>query len=355
MAQPPPWLEGRAPCPPVWRLLLHTARSAPPETTELAGPRHGHYGNAVAPIITVWVVATCSAGLIWCGLVTDSASIHEGHVRGNIMRIHIAALMLCLVTAIAVATPVHAQTQVVPVDAVQYQPGLNMIGGPPDTDFSPALALFAYGSGGYVTPPSKVAAFCAGYWAYFQTQVTITLAPAPTTSSVSCALQAGYNLVSNPFHQDVTLPSGTTAFYWDPTRLAYSAVTAIPVGGAAWVYAPTAEVLVLSIPATVTISELTEPGPYTAHVGDTVQLLLPSATPYSATADPSFLHLFGAGVTGPLSCTGDPSCALSLVNSFWRWQALRPGTTSISATPNCLRSAPPCTLPSQTFVVDILP
>jgi hypothetical protein len=258
-----------------------------------------------------------------------------------------AFLLSCI---LLVALPVAARAQLAP-SAVQYATGFNMVGGPPGTDFSSAYELLTYGADGYTPLSTRQATLCVGYWAFFTrpTQVTI---PASAGGTQSCPLQPGWNLVGNPFQAAAALPAGVTAFYWNPVSSQYMTVTSIPVGGAVWIYSSIATNILLSTPATVIISGLAG-GPYTVHVGDTVELLLPMQPQELATADPLYLHLTGAGVTGPLSCLGS-SCALSLVYSFWKWQALQPGTTLITVTPLCTRAMPPCALASAVIQVTIV-
>ncbi|MDQ2741162.1 MAG: hypothetical protein M3Z66_02535 [Chloroflexota bacterium] len=259
---------------------------------------------------------------------------------------------LVLLGLALLSLPASANAQLA-ASSVPYASGFTMVGGPPGTDFSGALALFAYGPSGYSSPAVKQATLCGGYWAYFSqpTQVTI---PASAGGTQACPLQQGWNLVGNPFQTPAALPAGLTGFYWDTTTNQYTTVTSIPVGGAVWVYTSAPASIMLSTPGTVIISSLTSPGPYTAHVGDIVELLIPAQPGYMASADPVYLQLVGAGVTGPLSCLGN-SCALSLNNNFFKWKAIQAGTTAIAVSPLCLRTVPPCGLPSYAISVTILP
>jgi hypothetical protein len=242
-----------------------------------------------------------------------------------------------------------------------YAAGWNMIGGPAGTDFSTA-PLYAYTSGGYVAASGSKAVVCQGYWAYFTDPTTVTLSASSGGASQSCPLQAGWNLIGNPFAGGALLPAGITAYHWNPDAERYDIVQVIPPGAAVWINVSAAGAILLQFvsettPASseLTISDLTSPGPYRIHVGDTVKLLLASAIGYTANTNAAFLHLESAGFSGPLSCTGDPSCALSLVNQFWIWRAVQPGVTVISVAQVCASAPTPCGGTTQQIHIDIQP
>ncbi len=276
----------------------------------------------------------------------------------NVLRVLIVTAVVSL--GLTVASRVHGQSTAVG----SYPPGWSMVGGPPGTDFSGAAALDAYGPNGYFTPAGRLAALCQGYWADFLSAHTVPLVgySAPT---VTCALQTGWNLIGNPFSVLATLPTGTLAYYWDPLHGHYDTVGSIPIGGSVWIYASSSSNVVLqtaSIPPvsatpapTITIFNLFSPTPYTLHVGDTIELQLGNASPFRASADPQYLHLISAGTTGELSCVTDPACALSLLNNFWLWQAVQPGTTTITATPECRFTTPQCGTPDMSVQINIVP
>src|SRR2546430_17143000 len=105
-----------------------------------------------------------------------------------------------------------------------------MVGGPPGTDLAAAAVLYSYVGGSYATPTSTKIGLCQGYWAYFTQVTTIPLLGANVSTSQPCPLQAGWNVVANPFTVAAQLPAGTTAYQWNPTAGRYDLVTAIPVG-----------------------------------------------------------------------------------------------------------------------------
>jgi hypothetical protein len=267
------------------------------------------------------------------------------------------AVALLVVAALAGAGTAHAG--ILPITA-SYVGGWNMVGGPPGTDLSGASILETWTSSQYVVPPVSITDGCRGYWAYFTQPTTVALPPSSRPTQ-SCALQACWNLVGNPFSGQALLPAGVVAWYWNPSRDAYDNVTAIPPGGAVWLIEDTASSITLTyaavapsrIPTTTEIDFLPA-GPLTVHAGDSIKLNLPLATLYRATVDPAYLHLDTAGESGDLSCLSDPSCALSLVNQFWLWHAIAPGSTAITVAPVCV-SAPTCAAPASTIGVTILP
>lgn len=127
--------------------------------------------------------------------------------------------------------------------SVVYAPGYQMVGGPAGSNFSVSEALFAYdphanaytnntASSGSV---SSAAPSCAGYYAYFAAAMSLSLpSSGKTGDTAGCTLAAGWNLIGNPFATPAKLPSGVTAFHWNGSS--YDSVTAIPVGGAVFIF-----------------------------------------------------------------------------------------------------------------------
>lgn len=145
----------------------------------------------------------------------------------------ILAFFLCVFAGTGGA---RAQTS----NTVAYSPGWNMVGGPPGTDLSNAQAIEMYAGPDYQVATTKQTALCEGYWAYFATQVSVSLSGTAVGSQQSCPVQAGWTLVGNPFRVPAGLPAGMTAYAWNPTQDSYATVTSIPVGGAVWIYATSA-------------------------------------------------------------------------------------------------------------------
>src|SRR5579872_5289987 len=114
---------------------------------------------------------------------------------------------------------------------VYYPAGWNMVGGPPGTSFANASALDVYNGSGYTAPSGSTVTLCAGMWAYFPkfTAVPFTSMP-PLAATITCPLQAGWTLVSNPFINGATLSGGITGYLWDSAEGAYVPVTEIPLG-----------------------------------------------------------------------------------------------------------------------------
>ena len=269
-------------------------------------------------------------------------------------------LLLSILAVLAASGSAAAARAQAPAVVANYSAGWNMVGGPPGTDFSSSSVLYTYAGGGYLFPITPKAGLCLGYWAFFTSPTTIAL-PTATGPSQSCALQAGWNMVGNPFSGIAQLPPQVTAYHWNPDANKYDIVHAIPPGASVWINAPGATSITLLYLPTVTpaastlvISDITSPGPYRVHVGDNVELLLPSVVGFTANAGPAYLHLESAGFSGPLSCIGEPSCALSLVNQFWIWRAVAPGVTFISVAPVCIGASPPCGHQIQYIEIDIV-
>lgn len=264
-------------------------------------------------------------------------------------------ILVVLFAALSLAAPAHAQTP----NYGSYPAGWNMVGGPPGTDFSSAAIVWAY-SNGYFNPNTKSIQDCHGFWVYFDSPTTVQMSPLAIGPAMPCTLLAGWNLVSNPFAGVAPLPAGTMAYHWNPSQQTYDRVTDIPVGGADWIYSPSGGPLFLTYqatsapPAQTLVVNGVQPGPYTVHVGDSVKLVLPSAVPYTATADPTYLHLDAAGLSGPMDCVNDPQCNITLVDRFWEWHAVAPGTTTITVACTNPGTQTACQTPSNVITVNIV-
>jgi hypothetical protein len=126
---------------------------------------------------------------------------------------------------------------------VIYTPGYNMVGGPSNSNFSSAEAVFSYSSSAnaYSNVTASAANLssappaCTGYFAYFAAATAVNI---PATSkpgdTAACTLHPGWNLIGNPFASPATLPTGTTAYHFNGTG--YDTVGAIPVGGAVYIF-----------------------------------------------------------------------------------------------------------------------
>lgn len=263
------------------------------------------------------------------------------------------ALMSALVPAVT-----HASSPA----AAYYVPGWNMVGAPAGTDFSAAAALFTYQDGTYVAPATRSAVLCGGYWAYFTSNAAVSLASADTSASETCALQAGWTMVGDPFGVPATVPAGTVAWYWDAPAGQYQTVSEIPVGGAVWIYSASAGSVTLTNPTvppptpTVVINTLALQPSYQVHVGQQVEVVVPTANPSTVSVDATYLHPVSAGITGDVSCaSGTASCAPGTFYQFWLYTAVAAGNTIVTVNPLCRQATPPCAAPSQGVALAILP
>lgn len=269
---------------------------------------------------------------------------------------YVTALII-LGLAVFAAPQADAQTTAV---AGVYAPGWNMVGGPPSTSFAQATERDVYDNGSYTPVPATVTNPCAGMWAYFTDPAVVPLQTS-VGPSATCPLAAGWNLVGNPFSGNAAVPAGTVAYHWNPDTTRYDVVSSIPPGASVWIYAPAASAITLQfaelvqphVPVLLVNSFPINPGPYTLHVGDALKLLIPLSNPYDIVADPHFLALEGAGETGPMSCTS--TCVINLLDQFYTYRAVAPGTTTLALTPRCRLSTPACTEPSASVTVTILP
>jgi hypothetical protein len=265
--------------------------------------------------------------------------------------------MLVIVLPVALVSGARAQS----ATAVTYTTGWNMAGGPAGADLSPAAAVVAYVGGAYQDVQPRQTQTCQGYWAYFRAPATVTL-PATATALQTCPLQSGWTLVGNPFDAAALLPSGVTGWYWNTGSGSYQLVTSIPAGGAVWLYAagPGAVTLTNSaaIPPAATpvlINATGGAGPYTVHVGDNVEVIMPVAYPSRASESGAALRFQSAGVTGELTCVGDPGCQFQYNNQFWLYRAVSAGVATVTVTPDCVGTTSPCASPVETVAIDVIP
>lgn len=231
---------------------------------------------------------------------------------------------------------------------LSYPAGWNMVGAPPGTNLSAEGTLYSYGATGYVAATVTSATLCAGYWAFFDQPLSATINGTPPSGQyAACTLQSGWNMVGNPFLAPANIPAGITAYHWNPSAARYDVVTSIPVGGAVWIYSGSVGTLPLqqgtSTPVGATLT-ITPPyaTSYSAHVGDTIQLVMPSTLTYSVTYDPAFLQLQSTGTT-------------SDGRAYFQFKALAAGATTLTLDPACRASTPPCEAPTLAIGLNISP
>lgn len=117
--------------------------------------------------------------------------------------------------------------------------GWAMVGGPAGSNF-PASTLYIYAGTGYIASGPTVADPCHGLWAYFSAPevVEFPVVAYGTPGSVSqaqCALQAGWNLVGNPFSASAMLPMDVIGYLWNGAG--YDRVNVVGIGRAVWIFA----------------------------------------------------------------------------------------------------------------------
>jgi hypothetical protein len=266
----------------------------------------------------------------------------------------------CIAAAALLSGGGQARANVLSGLVTSYPSAYSIVGGPAGTDFSSAAAFYTYANGQYTAPSSKSATGCTGYWAYFVDPVNVAL-PLSLGPTQDCALQAGWNMVGDPFSGAAALPPGVTGWYWNHDRRAYDQVSVIPPGGSVFVNSATGGTITLTyVPAAghvateIAITPDT-PGPVTLHVGDSVMVVMLASNPAFVGYDPAYIHADNAGSTYDLTCIGDPACELNPTSTFWLGHATAPGITFLSITPTCRNLSPPCSAPSRIIQLNILP
>ncbi|MDI6817566.1 MAG: glycosyl hydrolase family 28-related protein, partial [Actinomycetota bacterium] len=146
------------------------------------------------------------------------------------------------------------------VISVTYPQGWNMIAvGDNVKDAALDKKLFTYDSqrARYALADTTVAG--QGYWAYFAENTTLTMAMSQSTR-FSVSLNAGWNMVGNPFGHDITVPSGYEGYTYESSTNSYQATDVIPKGYSIWLYAKTPTTLGLENEAVAKpIDEITDP------------------------------------------------------------------------------------------------
>lgn len=124
--------------------------------------------------------------------------------------------------------------------AVTYQAGWNLVSGPTGTVFSQAqgtlYTLTAASGGSYATLPNTLAVSPGqGYWAYFNTGVTVQLVTPGSTSASVTAPAGQYVMVGNPSATRTLTVSGADVVYTYTPAGGYAAGTSLAPGQGAWV------------------------------------------------------------------------------------------------------------------------
>lgn len=121
---------------------------------------------------------------------------------------------------------------------VTYQPGWNLVAGPPGTVVSSATSqvfTFQPGDGSYETLPSSSGLQTGyGYWVLFPATTTVNLPPTGL-NSVSRIVPAGQQaMIGNPFNQPATISGASKVYTYDPLH-GYQSTTILLPGQGAWV------------------------------------------------------------------------------------------------------------------------
>lgn len=122
---------------------------------------------------------------------------------------------------------------------VTYPAGWNIVGGPTGTVLTGAsgsIYTLTPGTSSYVTLPAGTPLQGgSGYWTFFPSPTTVTLAATAATST-TLALPAGtFVLIGNPSNTTVSVTGyGATVLIYDPTSGAYSQTSQLNAGQGAW-------------------------------------------------------------------------------------------------------------------------
>lgn len=128
-------------------------------------------------------------------------------------------------------------------DLVTYPAGWNMISVPNGADLNTPLYTYDTTNKVYTQADTPVAG--TAYWAHFDKPVTVPVL-LKSIDTFNVLLQSGWNMVGNPFDTAVKLPSGYTAYSYNPSTGDYQTTTSIPEGGGVFIKSPDTRTLTLS-------------------------------------------------------------------------------------------------------------
>jgi hypothetical protein len=141
---------------------------------------------------------------------------------------------------------------------VTYAAGWNIVAGPSGTVDSGGGPLYSFppGSASYQTLPQGSALQAgSGYWTYFSSGVTVSLAAGGSGSTTLQIPPGQPTLVGNPGYGTATISGpGVTLYVWSPTTGSYQQTNQLAPGQGAWTMSPTG--------GAITITSSGAPGAY---------------------------------------------------------------------------------------------
>jgi len=127
---------------------------------------------------------------------------------------------------------------------VTYPAGWNIVAGPSGTTISGSSApLFAFppGAGSYQTlPPGSSLQAGSGYWAYFTTSTSTTLASGGSGTSTVYLAPGQFTLIGNPGDGPATVSgANVVVLTYSPTTGSYQQTNQLAAGQGGWVMSTT--------------------------------------------------------------------------------------------------------------------
>jgi hypothetical protein len=252
----------------VWKLGSSTTPTAAP--TPAISPNGGVYTTAQSVRIT--------DSLAWAAIYyttdgstpTTSSSQYNGPITVSSSK---TVTVIAVATGYATSAPASAVFTIDASAIASFSAGLQMISLPYtytgtslDTLFGYSgvtLAVWDQGSDAYAltpTPPANQISLGQGYWVRFPQVVTIDTAgtPAPTNAPFDIPLQAGWNMIGDPFATSVAISSltfnngtetfaqatgsstplvGSTVWTYGAGSSAYTSATSLAPDAGYWVFA----------------------------------------------------------------------------------------------------------------------
>ncbi|HEY3373550.1 MAG TPA: right-handed parallel beta-helix repeat-containing protein [Candidatus Aquicultor sp.] len=153
-------------------------------------------------------------------------------------------------SSVAATTETPSIPEVPSIVTVSYPAGWNMVAVGNGVDLG--TQLYAYNAKTGTYDKADPAVMGAGYWAFFSKETTVTM-NMKSTGEAATELQAGWNMVGNPFDDDALVPTGYDAYVYKQATKQYKLTTTIPAGSCAWINS--------SVPKTITLKKETQTAP----------------------------------------------------------------------------------------------
>lgn len=208
---------------------------------------------------------------------------------------------------------------------VTYQPGWNLVALPPGTVLTGAdgpLYTYQAGDTNYETVQQGQATTSAyGYWAYFTTATTETLAAGSNAAATVTAPAGQYIMVGNPSGSQSASVSGADIVYgFDTAANNYAVTTTLAPGQGAWVYSASGGTITITPSTSSSTTTANQPPsgaqpPAARFYGAVTVSGQPATSGIAITATAADGATCGTTTAGAAPATGSSNYALDITGS----------------------------------------